>query len=206
MLYPKEMKYMNKYVTGSMIKRLRESKEITQQQLAQKLFVSDKTVSKWETGKGYPDITMLEALAQVLGVSVIELLSGCDITNQNRSFIMKRMKFYVCPVCGNILFSIGEAVISCCGVALPSLEAEKADDEHMLNIERVEDEYYITCEHVMSKPHYLSFIAAVKDNGCEIVKLYSEGSAEARFKISRTRDIYYYCNRHGLFKHTINKH
>lgn len=191
---------MNQYVTGAMIKRLRENRGMTQQQLAGKLAVSDKAISRWETGRGYPDISLIEPLAGALGVSIIELFSGEDVTNRNRAFNMLRMKLYACPICGNVIQGIGEAVVSCCGIVLPPLEAEPADDTHRLNIERVEDEYYVTIAHEMSKAHYISFMMAARDNGCEIVKLYPEGSAEARFKVSRTKWLYYYCNRHGLFR------
>ena len=51
---------MNQYVTRTIIKELRERNKMTQLQLADKLGVTDKTISKWETGKGYPDITLLE--------------------------------------------------------------------------------------------------------------------------------------------------
>lgn len=191
---------MNQYVTAAMIKRLRESKHLTQHQLAEKIKVSDKTISKWETGRGYPDIALLEPLADALGVSVIELLSGEDVTNTNKAFNMLRMKLYVCPICGNVIQSAGEALISCCGIVLPALEAEPVDDEHRLRVERIEDEYYVTIPHDMSKSHYISFILAARDNGSEITKLYPEGNAEAHFKISRTNCLYYFCNQHGLFK------
>lgn len=194
---------MNQYVTGAMIKRLRESKGMTQQQLAEKLAVSDKAISRWETGRGYPDISLIEPLAGALEVSIIELFSGEDVTNRNRAFNMLRMKLYACPICGNVIQSIGEAIVSCCGIVLPPLEAEPEDDAHRLNIERVEDEYYVTIPHEMNKGHYISFITAIRDNGCETVKLYPEGNAEARFKLSRTKQLYYYCNRHGLFRVTL---
>lgn len=192
---------MNSYVTGAMIRRLREEKNLTQHQLAEKLNVSDKTVSKWENNHGYPDISLVEALADALGVSVIELFSGENVVNTNKSFNMLRAKFYVCPVCGNIICSTGEAVISCCGIVLPALEAEPEDEAHRPYVEKVEDEYYVSLPHEMSKTHYISFIAAVRDDGCEIKKLYAEGNAEARFKISRTKYLLYYCNLHGLFKY-----
>ena len=192
---------MNQYVTGTMIKRLREDKKMTQQQLAESIGVSGKAVSKWETGRGYPDISLIEPLAKALGVSIIELFSGEGVVNTNRSFKMQRMKIHVCPICGNLIQSTGEAVVSCCGIVLPALEAEPEDDGHHLHIEKVEDEYYVTIPHEMSKTHYISFIRAVKDDGCEIRKLYPEGNAEARFKIRRTKSIMYYCNQHGLFKY-----
>ena len=191
---------MNRYVTGTMIKRLRENRGITQRQLAETLNVSDKAVSKWETGRGYPDISLLAPLSAALGVSVIELLAGEDVTNRNRAFDMRRLKFYVCPICGNIVQSAGAAVVSCCGIVLPPLEAE-ADDA--LHVERAEDEYCVSVPHEMSKSHYVSFIAAVRDDGCEIRKLYPEGAAQARFKIDGTQRLYYYCNRHGLFQASI---
>ena len=191
---------MNQYVTGAIIRRLRESKNMTQQQLAEKLNVSDKAISKWETSRGYPDISLVEPLADALGVSIIELFSGENVVNTNKSFNMLRMKFYVCPICGNIICSTGETVVSCCGIVLPALEPETEDDDHHLSVEKVEDEYYITIQHEMSKKHYISFIAAVKDDGYEIKKLYAEGNAEARFKINRTKYFLYYCNLHGLFK------
>lgn len=194
---------MNQYVTGSIIKELRESKKLTQQQLADKLYVSDKTISKWETGKGYPDITLLEPLASELGISVIELMVGKSVINTNKSFNMMKTKFRVCPVCGNIICSTGNTVISCCGILLPSLEVETDDNNHEITIEKSEDEYYVKISHEMTKQHYISFIAAVKDNGYELTKLYPEGEAEARFKIERTQYIYYFCNHHGLFRKKI---
>lgn len=191
---------MNQYVTGAMIKRLREGRKMTQQQLAEKLGVSDKTVSKWETSRGYPDISLVEDLADALGVSIIELFAGDNVVNTNRSFNMKKMKFYVCPICGNMIQSTGEAVVSCCGIVLPALEAEHEDEEHQIHFTRVEDEYFVSIPHEMSKSHYISFMVAVKDDGVEIKKLYPEGNAEARFKIRGTRYLLYYCNLHGLYR------
>ena len=190
---------MDNYVTGAVIRRLREAKRMTQEELAQTLFVSSKAVSKWETGQGFPDISLLEPLAGSLGISVIELLSGESISNRNLSSNMTRGKFYVCPVCGNVIRTIGEAVISCCGITLPPQEAEPADEAHAIRLETVEDEYYVTVDHPMTKDHYISFFAAVSDQGVKFVKLYPEGGAEARFKINRVKGIYAYCNRHGLF-------
>ena len=194
---------MDNYITGAAIKRLRENKGMTQDELAQKIFVSNKTVSKWENGHGLPDISLMEPLAKALGISVIELFSGSEVRNQNRAFNMKKVQFYTCPVCGNVIQATGEAVISCCGITLPPLEAETAealDAAHTMKIETVEDEYYVTLDHPMTKDHYISFIAAVYDNGVQFVKLYPESVAEARFKISRVKFFLAYCNHHGLFK------
>ena len=191
---------MDRYVTGAVIRKLREERHMTQSELAAGLHVSDKAVSKWETGHGYPDITLLEPLAKALGISTIELLSGEDIRNGNRSSNMLRSRFYVCPVCGNVIRSTGEAVISCCGITLPPLEPEEADEEHSFSLERVEDEWYVTLEHPITKTHYLSFLAAVSDDRVQLVKLYPEGNAQARFPVGSVTRLYAYCNRHGCFR------
>lgn len=191
---------MNKYVTGNTIKNLRESQKITQKELASALNVSDKTISKWETGNGLPDITLIEPLASELHISVAELMSGDCIINNNRSFNMQKIKFYVCPICGNIITSTGESLISCCGITLPVLEPEEEDESHNINVEKVEHEYFVSLEHDMSKNHYISFLAYVTIDGVEIKKLYPEGNAEARFLIKGRGFVYAYCNKHGLIK------
>ena len=129
---------MNQYVTGAVIKELREKNKMTQLQLAEKLGVSDKSVSKWETSRGLPDITLLEPIAETFSISVTELISGNTIHNANVSANMLRSKFYVCPVCGNVIQSMGEAAIHCHGIQLMPLEAEQTDEHHMIFIERVE--------------------------------------------------------------------
>ena len=191
---------MNTYITGSTIKSLREAKNLTQSQLAQQIGVSDKAVSKWETGKGLPDLSLLEPLGAALGVSVLELLSGELVVNRNTSGNMLRTKFYVCPICGNILHATGNALISCCGITLPPLEAEEADEDHILTLEKVEDEHFITVHHPMTKGHFISFVAYVTSDRLQMVKFYPEGNAETRLQLRGRGYVYYYCNHHGLFK------
>lgn len=190
---------MNQYVTGAVIKELREKNKLTQAELAEKLCVSDKAVSKWETAKGYPDITLLESIAEVFNISIAELISGNAVSNVNVSANMMRGKFYVCPVCGNSIHSMGEAVISCHGINLSPLEAEETNNSHEITVEIVEDEYFVSINHEMSKQHYISFIAATSSDRIQIVKMYPEGKAEARFKINGVKEIFFYCNRDGLF-------
>ncbi len=194
---------MDNYITGATIKRLREAKGITQIQLAEQIGVSSKAVSKWETAKGLPDITLIEPLSQALGVSVIELMSGDTVTNKNVSSNILRSKFYVCPVCGNIIRTIGDALISCCGITLPALDAEEADETHEIKIEKVEDEYFVTIEHEMKKTHFISFIAHLTSDKVQFVKLYPEGNAETRFQLRSRGYLYIYCNKHGLMKKKI---
>ena len=194
---------MNTYVTGNTIKQLREMRKLTQAELAGKIGVSSKTVSKWETAKGLPDISLLQPLAEALGLSLIELMNGEYISNQNISANMLRSKFYVCPVCGNILHSTGNAVVSCCGITLPALEAEEADADHAIIIEPVEDEQFITVHHPMTKQHFISFAAFVTSDRIQLVKFYPEGNAETRLQLRGRGYLYFYCNHHGLFRKKI---
>ena len=196
---------MNQYVTGAVIKELRQKNSMTQVQLADRLGVSDKTVSKWETGKGYPDITLLEPIAQAFRVSVAELLSGSPVQNANVSANMLRSQFYVCPICGNVIHSIGEAAITCHGVLLQPEMAEESDEQHKIFIEKAEDEYYVRVQHEMTKTHYISFIAAVSSERIQLVKRYPEEEAEARFKMQGVRKIFYFCNTDGLFSMDVKK-
>ena len=194
---------MNTYVTAAAIRQLRENRGMTQAQLAEKIGVSSKTVSKWETAKGLPDISLLQPLSQALGISVLELMNGEHIINRNRSANLLRCKFHVCPLCGNVIHSTGDALVSCCGITLPALEAEEADDDHAITIENVEDEHFITVRHPMTKEHYISFLAFVTSDRLQLVKLYPEGNAETRLQLRGIGRLYFYCNRHGLFRKKI---
>ncbi len=196
---------MDRYITGAFIRRLREEKGMTQEQLAAVLSVSSKAVSKWETGQGFPDITLLEPIAKALDISMIELLSGKSILNRNRSSNLLNALCYVCPVCGNGIMAIGEAVVSCCGITLPPVQPEEMDADHTVRLETVENEYYVTAAHPMTKEHYITCLAAVSDRGVQFVKLYPEENAEARFRIDRVKWIYAYCNRHGLFRVSLKE-
>lgn len=194
---------MNTYVTGNTIKDLRESRGLTQAELAEQIGVSSKTVSKWETAKGLPDISLLQPLAGALGISVIELMNGEHIINRNVSANLLRCKFYVCPICGNVIHCVGNAVVSCCGVTLPALEAEEPEKGHAVAIERVEDEHFLTIDHPMTKTHYITFAAFVTTDRVQLVKFYPEGNAETRMQLRGRGYLYYYCNQHGLFRKKV---
>ena len=187
------------YVQNETIRALRERKALTQKQLAEKLCISDKTISKWETGKGLPDISLLEDLARALGVSLTELMTGDLQTNENRSANLRRMGFYVCPVCGNVITAVGKGSFSCCGIPLPVQEAQPEDNAHTITVEPVEDEICVTIAHPMTKSHYISFIAWVSNDRAELVKLYPEQDITVRFKKRGHGTVYAYCNRDGLF-------
>ena len=191
---------MNTYVTGNTIRTLREACGMTQTTLADLIGVSSKTISQWETGKGLPDISLLQPLAKALGVSVIELMNGQPVSNRNLSANMLRTKFYVCPICGNVLHGTGDAVVSCCGVTLPALEAEEPDPAHQISIEQVEDEYFITIHHPMTKTHFISFLAYLTTDRMQLVKFYPEGDAQTRIQLRGRGYLYFYCNQHGMYR------
>jgi len=190
---------MDKYLTGTTIKNLRERHGMTQAQLAHVLNVSDKAVSKWETGAGYPDITLLEPIAAALRTSVAELLAGASVQNQNVSANMLRSRFYVCPVCGNSIHAMGEAHISCHGIALPPLKSEPVDNGHVVRASCTGDELFVEVDHAMDKLHHIVFLAALSPDCVQIARLYPEGPAQAHFRRSGVRDLFVYCNRDGLF-------
>lgn len=188
------------FLAPAVIKQLREERRLTQRQLASALGVTDKAVSKWESGRGLPDITLVEPLARELGVSVAELLAGDVRANANRAGNMLRSVFYVCPICGNVVHAMGEGSFSCCGSAMLPLEAEESDEGHAFKVERIEDDWCVTLDHPMTKDHYVSFVAYVTSGGMQIQKLYPEQEICQRFHITGRGWIYLYCNKHGLFK------
>lgn len=191
------------YITGKVIKELREKKKFTQKQLADILQVSDKTISKWETDRGLPDIGLISHLAEALGVSVAEILMGEFVENDNRSGNMKKLLFYVCPVCGNVIQAIGKGSYSCCGIMLPTAEIEEVDEIHNIKVEVIDNEYFLHMEHPMTKEHYISFVAYVTSNRTEIIKLYPEQNIECRLAKKEHGYIYIFCNQHGLFRFNI---
>lgn len=193
---------MTTYLTAATIRSLREARGLTQRQLADAIGVTDKAVSKWESGRGLPDISLVDALAGALGVSVAELLTGDVRENANRAGNMMRSHFYVCPICGNVIHALGEASLSCCGVQLTPQEAEdaQADDAHAFTVERIEDDWYVTLDHPMTKSHYISWVAYVTSDEVRIKKLYPEQLVQPRFHIRGSGWLYLYCNQHGLFK------
>lgn len=188
------------YVTGSTIKELREKKGLTQKELAERIKVSDKTVSKWETGKGLPDIGIIEELSKALGISIAELLTGDYRQNDNPAGNMRNVHFYVCPVCGNVITSVGQGAYSCCGITLPEAEGEELNEEHTIHAETIDNEYYISMQHPMNKQHYISFVAYVTSSSVEIAKQYPEQEVQVRFRKKGHGYLYAYCNWHGLFR------
>ena len=184
---------------GKLIYGLRKERNMTQLQLSEILHISDKTVSKWERGQGCPDISLLVDLSCVLGVDMEKLLSGRLEANEERGGNMKKLNFYVCPECGNVITAMTEAGISCCGKKLQPLEAVKAPDEERLLVENIENDYYISSDHPMLKEHYISFVALLTGDTLTLKKQYPEWDLQVRIPGRTHGKLIWYCTEHGLF-------
>lgn len=184
---------------GNLIYQLRKEKNMTQKQIGDMMNISDKAISKWERGQGCPDVSLLPELAQILGTSVDEILSGELNLNDLVGGNMNKIKFYICKHCNNLMTATGEATISCCGKTIDPLEPKKSESEHTLEVEKVEDELYVTSQHEMKKEHYISFVAYVRGDRALIVKQYPEWNVEFRFRKQGHGRLYYYCTNHGLY-------
>lgn len=188
---------------GAVLCALRKEQGLTQRELAEMLHVSSKTVSKWERGQGIPDVSVLECLAEVLNVTVEQILSGKLPAKGTDSGNMARMKFYLCPHCGNVLMGTGECYPVCCGRRLKPAAAKPADEAHALQIEQIEYDRYVTAKHPMEKRHYLQFAALVGYDRMEFIRLYPEQDCAFRLTGLRRGTLYYGCSEHGLFRMRI---
>lgn len=191
---------MDPIKTGQLISELRKAQNLTQRELGERLSVSDKTVSKWERGLGCPDIASLNAIASALSIHASELLNGEAVPATNRAGNMRRVNFYYCPTCGNVVASTGKLFLSCCGAQLNALVPQELELTHTPHTETVEDEVYFTVPHPMTKTHYLTFAAWVTSDKLQLTKLYPEQDAAFRFKRNGPGDLYLCCNEEGLFK------
>lgn len=185
---------------GSLIYSLRKEKGLTQKHLADLLHISDKTISKWECAQGCPDISLLHRLSEIFEVNIEKLLAGDLSPNRADGGNMKRLKFYVCPTCGNLMTATGAGEISCCGRRLEPLEVKPADEEHQVRTEIIEDDWYLTFEHPMTKEHYLNFFAYLDYDRVTVIRLYPEQSGEVRFPKRGRGKIIFGCSNHGLFQ------
>lgn len=186
---------------GRLLLRLRNEKNMTQRQVAESLCVSTQAVSRWETGVGCPDISLLPALAKLYGVSIIGLLTGDLAPAYPEVGNMKRMKFYVCPDCGNILTASGGGELHCCGRRLEPLQVRSADEVHQAQVQEIEEDWYVTFDHPMEKEHFFRFAACVTTDKVLLVRLYPESGGEFRIpQIRGAGKLYLCCSRHGLFE------
>jgi transcriptional regulator with XRE-family HTH domain/desulfoferrodoxin (superoxide reductase-like protein) len=185
---------------GKLIFDLRKEKGMTQKELADALNLSDRTISKWERGLGCPDVSLLNRLSEMLGVTVDRILIGELDPNDNSGGNMRKIMFYICDTCGNIMFSISDADISCCGRKLSALPIEKEDGDHTITVEEIETDFFITISHDMTKAHYISFVAYISYESVLLHKLYPEQNAEFRLPQMHGDKLFVYCNTHGLFE------
>ena len=190
---------MDQKKTGEIIRDLRMTKKLTQAQLAEMIGVSDKAVSKWERGCGAPDVSLLPQLCAALGVDTESLLRGDLAQKRKSSGNLKKMKFYVCPSCGNLLFSLEGAQISCCGKKLVPLEAKKAAPEEELRVEVCDNEWFISSPHEMTREHYVSFAVFMTGDTVIVKKFYPEWNLEFRLPAQRHGVLYRYCTKDGLY-------
>ncbi|MBQ4346354.1 MAG: helix-turn-helix domain-containing protein [Oscillospiraceae bacterium] len=190
---------MDSQQIGALIRKLRLERGMTQKQLADALFVTPKTVSKWECGKGCPDVALLRALSVRLGVPVSQILQGTLPQLQKDSGNMKKLLFYRCKLCGNIMHSTSAAEISCCGRSCAPLQQQPAEGSHRLKIRRMDDDYYITFPHEMKKSHYMTFVAYLTCERLMLVRLYPEQDCSLRMPALRDGKFYFCCSKHGLF-------
>ena len=196
-----EVRAMDSKEIGILLSRLRAERNMTQRQVAEQLSVSPQAVSKWERGKGCPDIGLLPELSRTFGVSLARLLEGDLMPAPREAGNMKRVKFYVCPDCGNILTASGGGELHCCGRRLEALKPQKADGEHIARVEPMEEDWYITFSHPMEKDHFFRFAAYVTLDKVLLVRLYPEQGGELRIpQIRGGGKLYLCCSRHGLFE------
>ncbi|MBE6869036.1 MAG: helix-turn-helix domain-containing protein [Ruminococcus albus] len=194
---------MDQIKTGALIRQLRLSAGLTQKQLAEKVNVSDKAVSKWECGNGAPDVSLLADLAEVFGTDVNTLLSGSKDINESEKGDMKKIRFYVCKDCGGIMTSTSEASVSCCGNRLSPIVPQKAEGDDVLKTEVIDGELFVTADHEMTKQHYISFLAYVCDSTVMMFRQYPEWKMQARLPFVRRGRLIWYCTEHGAFYQDI---
>ena len=194
---------MDQQKIGRLIRRLRKERGWTQLQLAEKMHISDKTVSKWECGAGCPELSLLPELSRLFCADLEQLLAGELAQNGPQAGNMKKMRFHVCPVCGNLVLSLKDAGVSCCGKKLAALAPQKAEGPEKLRVEQVENDFFITASHPMERDHYLSFAALLTGAALVVRKTYPEWDFQVRIPVLAHGTLLWYCTRHGLLYQTI---
>lgn len=190
---------MDNIKVGKLIRRLRKESHMTQLQLAEKLHVSDKAVSKWERGMGCPDVSFITELSRIFGVDMQNLLSGELNRNELLGGNMKKIKFYVCPDCGNLVTSMADTSVTCCGKKLKAITPVKATGEEKLSVQMIENDFSISSEHEMTKDHYITFVALISSDTVMLKKQYPEWDLQVRIPVFAHGRLLWYCNKHGLF-------
>ena len=116
---------------------------------------------------------------------------------------MKQTRFFLCPQCGNLITASGSAALACCGRTLTPLEPKRPDPDHQLTIEQVENEWYLTSPHPMTKDHHLSFAALVTSERVILVRRWPEWDFQVRLPRGEHGLLYWHCTQHGLFRQIL---
>lgn len=190
---------MDNVKIGKLIYQLRKENHMTQLQLAEQMNISDKAVSKWERGLGCPELSLLPDLSRIFNVDLEKLLSGELNANEILGGNMKKMRFYICPACGNMITAMTDTNLSCCGKKMKALQPQKANDNDKLNVETIENDFYITTNHTMDRKHYIAFIALLTGDSILLKKQYPKWGLQVRIPIFAHGRLLWYCNKHGLF-------
>ena len=190
---------MDQTKTGGLIRALRTQKGLTQKALAEAVGVGDKAVSKWERGLGCPDLSLLQELSNVFRIDLGQLLAGELDAREALGGNMKKATFYICPACGNVVTAMAEAAVSCCGKRLEASPPQKAEEAERLSVESVENDFFITSDHPMTKDHYITFVALLTGDRLILSKQYPEWGLQARIPASGHGRLLWHCSRHGLF-------
>lgn len=184
---------------GQLIYILRKEKNMTQKQLADALYLSDRTISKWERGIGCPDITLLPQLSSLLDIPIENLLAGELPNEDDVGGNMKNSSYYVCPNCSNIGLATGNFSVSCCGRKLDPLVATKATEKQKLKVEEIDMQYSISAEHPMTKEHYVSFVAFATGDQIQIIKQFPEWALQVYIPKKKHGKLLWYDTKDGLF-------
>lgn len=184
---------------GKLIFSLRQKSQMTQKQLADKMGISDKTISKWERGCGLPDISLLGQLADIFKVPIETILAGEMDENTVLGGNMKKTRYFVCPICHNLVLATNEVTVSCCGNLLEPLLLQKASEAQKLHIELIEEEWFVTSNHPMTKENYIAFAAFATGERLEVIKLYPEWNMQFRMSVKRHGMLIWYSTSEGLF-------
>ncbi|NMB21107.1 MAG: helix-turn-helix domain-containing protein [Firmicutes bacterium] len=189
---------------GRLIAKLRKEQNLTQKNIADALGIQSKTVSKWECGLGCPDLSLWPELSTILGVDMKQMMEGEITPNKPDAGNMEKIRFYVCPSCGNVLVSTGSASIFCCGRKLEQTLPLDTPALPKITFEEMDTDYFITVDHPMTKEHYLSFAAYVKGDRINLIRLYPEQSPSFRFPMNTGGRLFLYCIQDGLMAYSNN--
>lgn len=201
--YCNEVNKVDKEKIGALIRSLRKEKSLTQKELAEKLNISDKTVSKWERGKGIPDISTLPVLSDVFGIEIEKMLEGEIRYEEFITENMEKTKYYICPQCGNIITSVKEISLSCCGRRLKSLTLNAAGERGRLGFLKKDTGYDILNHYPMTKDDYISFISIITEDRGLLIKTYPEWETQYHVGCFEKGIVVWYSKKDGLLYQII---